>query len=245
MTRLWRTWGVPAAGWLLVLGLFALAPETASAQPSALFPDIYIHRQRPCAANEDPRYQFYRENYFGYFPTCWRRFPDTKRWNCPNPEAPNWEESLRKLPLEVPPSLGMEPETGTEGSPEVGVPGRELDPFARPTPRPDGEPRALPDLPEDDSLFQRRGSTPPAGLERPGTAPDPFAPAPAPEATESGRQPSAALDAAPALAPPSNRFPGIPSARVEGVRDDEARRASRVAPRRGLLSGLRNLGPRR
>jgi hypothetical protein len=67
------------AGWLLALGVLGALPEVASAQPSALLPDLYIHRQRPCTTSEDPRYQYYRENYFGYFPTCWRRFPDSRR----------------------------------------------------------------------------------------------------------------------------------------------------------------------
>jgi hypothetical protein len=150
--------------------LVVVLPEVVSAQANALFPDIYIKRKRECCAHEDPRYSAIREQYFGYFPTCWRRF--APGWGCPSPDAPNWEEALRKLPLEMPQA---------EEAP--------IDPFTDPRGAPDG---ALPELPrEDDSLFPGAPARPtpdvPGAEPRPRTdAPDPFAPG--------GAGPGAALD---------------------------------------------------
>ena len=71
----------------LGLTMSLIAPSLAEAQQSGLFPNIGVRRQRvPCAA-EDPVYKLYRHEYFGYHPTCWRRFP--AGWGCPSPEAPN------------------------------------------------------------------------------------------------------------------------------------------------------------
>jgi hypothetical protein len=237
--------GKGSVGWLLAVGFMTLGSDWAAAQPSALFPDIYIHRQRPCAANEDPRYQYYRENYFGYFPTCWRRFPNSRAWNCPSPEAPNWEEALRQLPLEIPPDFGMEATPG-EGESGMEAPGREPDPFARPAPRSNLDRPELPELPDDDPLFRRPGAEPGADVEPPGTAPDPFR-------RSSTRDPGAAGSPAngvdhepsPVLAPPTGLFPGTPAAHVHASRDEQMQRAARVAPRRGLLGRLLPFSQRR
>ena len=94
-----RMVGVVAA--LIVAGL--ITAQDAAAQ-TLLPPDqTYSRRQRiPCEL-EDPVYAQYRQLYYGYHPTCWRRFPDG--WGCPSPEAPNAAEAFRKLPLQDPPSI--------------------------------------------------------------------------------------------------------------------------------------------
>ena len=95
-------------GWILALGLTMslIAPSLAEAQQGGLFPNIGVRRQRvPCAA-EDPVYKLYRHEYFGYHPTCWRRFP--AGWGCPSPEAPNPAEAFKAFPRDKPPALDSE-----------------------------------------------------------------------------------------------------------------------------------------
>jgi hypothetical protein len=138
----------------LVMGVPALAP----AQQGGLFPLAPIRRERVPCPLEDPVYQLYRHEYFGYHPTCWRRFPPG--WGCPSPEAPNAAESLRERPLEKPPALaplpGEEPET---------MPG------ARETPPAPGAPGTspLPPLPRERSPFDIDTGTP--GAPPPETPP--------------------------------------------------------------------------
>jgi hypothetical protein len=133
--RIGRPWS-----WGLALVVVVLGQATARAQ--GVFPDIYIKRQRPCCAAEDPRYRVIREQYYGYFPTCWRRFPPG--WGCPSPDAPNWEAAKAELPLSP---LEALPGGGEVGEPGVrrggGEPGR-------------GTPPELPPIPDEDSrdLFQ-------------------------------------------------------------------------------------------
>lgn len=91
----------------LVLGV----PALAEAQ---LFPNapIHIRRQRPPCETEPPYFKFVRQQYYGYFPTCWRRWPDNWECPCPNPEKPTpemWAESFRKYPL------GKTEDTGASG----------------------------------------------------------------------------------------------------------------------------------
>lgn len=94
-----RTVGVVAA--LIVAGL--TTAQDAAAQTLLPIDRSYSRRQRiPCEL-EDPVYAQYRQLYYGYHPTCWRRFPDG--WGCPSPEAPNAAEAFRKLPLQEPPSI--------------------------------------------------------------------------------------------------------------------------------------------
>jgi hypothetical protein len=132
-----RTNGPRHGRWVggLVLLAIGLLPEVASAQASALFPNIYVKRHRPCCASEDPRHRVIREQYFGYYPTCWRRF--APGWGCPSADAPDWAAALRKLPLETG-GAGMD--TGAGG----------IDPFAEPGPMPGEE---LPALPEERPVF--------------------------------------------------------------------------------------------
>ncbi len=199
-------------------------PSFASAQANALFPDIYIKRQRPCAGLEDPRYPYIRENYFGYFPTCWRRFPEG--WGCPSADAPNWAAALKERPLDIPEDLVRSEEP--ENTNQVPNPLRD-DPFNR-RPRGTTPPRDLnlPDVPTDEgSLFRPRTQpeTPPAGNDTETDRPTSFTPP---------RSNPLADDAAPPLAPPAASVPSsLPTTSVMPMPDPGM---SQPAPRRGLIS---------
>ena len=45
------------------------------AQQTGLFPLAPIRRQRVPCDREDPTYKIYKQQYFGYHPTCWRHVP--------------------------------------------------------------------------------------------------------------------------------------------------------------------------
>jgi hypothetical protein len=75
----WTRLGSPA--WLAV-GLVILVPALAEAQ---LFPNRTIRREKPNCASEPPFYKQVRRDYFGYYPTCWSRFP--AGWACPCPDT--------------------------------------------------------------------------------------------------------------------------------------------------------------
>ncbi|MFO0953560.1 MAG: hypothetical protein U0835_20885 [Isosphaeraceae bacterium] len=206
-TRRWWSWS--AAGALaLTLG----APGLASAQQGGLFPNAGIRRERVPCENEDPIYRLYRHEYFGYHPTCWRRFPDG--WGCPSPEAPNAAAEFQKLPRDKPPELGPDdmgpgpgpgPDDGDNPNPQPGGGGRGP---ARPAPN------ALPPLPSGDRNpfdLDSRPSTPPAGNPPAGdglpSLPGPGGDTPPPAAapTPSDGAPGAALapvDSQPLLALP-------------------------------------------
>ena len=98
--------------WGITLAL--LAPTLAQAQQTGLFPLSPIRRQRvPCAA-EDPVYRRYRQDYYGYYPTCWRRFPPG--WGCPSPEGPNMKKEYENIPpTPVPPYLLGRGDDSAEG----------------------------------------------------------------------------------------------------------------------------------
>ncbi|GAC1344155.1 MAG: hypothetical protein NVSMB14_08060 [Isosphaeraceae bacterium] len=89
---------MPAA---LALAVVLFAPSFTQAQQ--LFPNapIRVRRQRPSCAEEPPYYKFVRQQYYGYFPTCWRKWPTG--WQCPcgHPEPPDLERALRERPLEL------------------------------------------------------------------------------------------------------------------------------------------------
>jgi hypothetical protein len=67
----WRRLSSPAV-WSVVLTLGVPALVEAQTQ---LFPLAPIQRQRVPCPMEDPVYGQYRQQYFGYFPTCWRYCP--------------------------------------------------------------------------------------------------------------------------------------------------------------------------
>jgi hypothetical protein len=134
------------------------------AQQTGMFPLAPIRRQRVPCSQEDPTYKIYKQQYFGYHPTCWRTFPPG--WGCPSAEAPNKERSYK----EIPPGHATEEDIGEMPLPgqERGAPpgarrpgglelGPERDPFAPETP-----PDRVPDM-----------SPLPRGNTRPGTTPAP------------------------------------------------------------------------
>src|SRR4051794_41752520 len=105
LKRSWRGMRSPAV-W--AIAMVVIAPTVASAQQSGIFPLHPIKRERVPCPMEDPVYGLYRHEYFGYHPTCWRRFPPG--WGCPSPEAPNAAAEVQKRPRDPAPPLGMGPE---------------------------------------------------------------------------------------------------------------------------------------
>ena len=85
---------------LAVLAAVMSLSGLAEAQQSGMFPMHAIRRERTPCANEDPIYKLYRNQYYGYFPTQWRRFPDG--WSLSSPEGPHTAEELKKNPIEGP-----------------------------------------------------------------------------------------------------------------------------------------------
>jgi hypothetical protein len=166
-----------SATWALALVLGV--PALAKAQ---LFPNapIRIRRQRPPCETEPPYFKTVRQQYYGYFPTCWRRWPEPWECPCPNPEKPTPEmfaESFRRLPLQDRlPSLpdeaiggpGANDNFGGAGRPPEGAGGRNAVPPLPPsTPELFNTPDAKPDAarPNDDRGALR---TPPPAAEMPG-----------------------------------------------------------------------------
>ncbi|HMB04675.1 MAG TPA: hypothetical protein VKP69_13155 [Isosphaeraceae bacterium] len=135
------------------LALVVGTPALAQAQQSGLFPLAPIRRERVPCPLEDPVYQLYRHEYFGYHPTCWRRFPPG--WGCPSPEPPNAAESFQRQPLVKPPALAPLP-----GEEPGAMPGGE--PGAGETPPAPGAPGTspLPPLPPARSPFDIDTGTP-------------------------------------------------------------------------------------
>jgi hypothetical protein len=135
---------------------------------------------------EDPVYRLNREQYYGYFPTCWRRFP--QGWGCPSPEAPDVEKAFRDLPLEKPSELA--PIQGEEMGPIPGLPAGEPGAGAEGMPGQPGRPGPgnLPALP--------RGGRSPFEIDEgmpatpPGTSPNPNPNQPIPGPIEPTRPPT-------------------------------------------------------
>ena len=167
LTLSWRRVG---SSFGLTLALLAGLPALAQAQ---LFPNLFIQRQRNECAAEPPFYKQVRRDYFGYYPTCWRTFPEGWACPCPNPELPNRERSFREQPADPKPKLppndmdsdsaapdpDMAPggRSGADGRPGTDptlpkLPGNSRSPFeidSNPTPkRP-----AVPANPENDDPF--------------------------------------------------------------------------------------------
>lgn len=142
-------------GFLLGLAVVLGVPSLASAQ---LFPNLPIRRQRPDCAQENPQYKVIRQEYWGYYPTCWRKFPPGS--GCPSPEAPDWAAAidptkpggLPLIKLDAIPSRKPEPPPLNDRN---GV-DRQGDGVERPGVRPkvDGEMPKLPDEGEDPFLIK-------------------------------------------------------------------------------------------
>ncbi len=122
---------------LVVLTAAVSLSGRVEAQQTGLFPLSPIRRQRVPCNQEDPTYKIYKQQYFGYHPTCWRTFP--AGWGCPSAEAPNRERSFREVPA------GNSPEdTGSDAMPP--------DDRGGPAPAPRRGP-GLPDLPRERDPF--------------------------------------------------------------------------------------------
>ncbi len=130
-TLSWRKAGSSSA---LALSLVVGLPALAQAQ---LFPNMWIQRERTPCPNEPPFYAHIRHNYYGYFPTCWRKFPEGWACPCPNPEIPDAAASFRQRPRDPKPELpppesieggaplgGMAPDLGPGPGPGPGTPRR-------------------------------------------------------------------------------------------------------------------------
>jgi hypothetical protein len=171
-------------GWGLVLGMLTLLvslPELAYAQQTGLFPLSPIRRQRVPCDQQDPIYRTIKQQYYGYHPTCWRRFP--AGWGCPSPEAPDKEKSFKEYPFSAEPVEGPRrfPDEGGVEAPAPtrpavpAIPNLGRDPFEQPTPAPPGNaPGAAPSGP--------RTRPDPFDLDKPDTPP-----AAAPNAPQAGR----------------------------------------------------------
>lgn len=124
-----------------------------------LFPNLPIRRKKNDCDQEAPFYKMIRQNYHGYYPTCWRQFPPGWTCPCPNPAAPNWEASKRDIPLQTDEKfLNLLGGPGADGNEEMDEPGAETPPPRRG--RGNG-----PDLPGGRSPFEMDGPVnPPPNL---------------------------------------------------------------------------------
>lgn len=169
------------AAWALVVVLGV--PALVEAQQSGLFPNAPIRRERVPCPHEDPVYRLYRHEYFGYHPTCWRRFPEG--WGCPSPEAPNVTQAFRDQPRDAPPAIPP----ADEGS---DLPG-DLPGLGYPAEGRDTKPDMLPPPPDDTrSPFDLDAPEParPAGA-------DPVLPEPPPIGVPDRATPGPGASAAP------------------------------------------------
>jgi len=188
---------------IAAVAVSALAPSAVDAQQEQLFPNLWIQRQRVPPSQEKPLYGMYRNRYYGYFPTCWRRFPPG--WGCPSPEVPDWEAEVERNPVDLggfgpgefdgmgagglgpAPDGGAGPAPGEEPLPELPDEGRSLferDPFA---PEPDDQPEPELRQPQEDPFE----SEPPDPFQNPfdDEPLDPFSP----DAPQTSAPPAAPL----------------------------------------------------
>ncbi|CAN5914749.1 hypothetical protein BH23PLA1_BH23PLA1_11270 [soil metagenome] len=165
------------AAWALLLALGV--PAVAEAQ---LFPNLPTRkRQRPDCALEAPVYGQYRHQYYGYHPTCWRKFPPG--WGCPSHEVANWQAELQLSPLQIPDEpaepfdpLDLAPPGAGAGPFDPGGPGQRMpepppldrSPFDLDLDRPAG---GRPDPFERDPVRPPAGGGSPFDLAPPGGAP--------------------------------------------------------------------------
>jgi len=188
-----------SAGWALVAVVGF--PALAEAQHTGLFPlQPAKRRERGNCAQEDPVFKMYRHQFYGYYPTMWRKFPTG--WHMLSPEAPNAAESFRVLPrdksaLETNPDGAGEPEIAPdEGMPAPGRAGGNNN----------NRPNELPPLPSGDRSPFELDNVKPA---------DPGAPAEPPARGNLGAPRASAADAdqgfpamaGPTLSPPAPDAP--------------------------------------
>jgi len=169
-----RRIGAPA--WA-ALGLVVGLPALAEAQ---LLPNRTIKRERTPCVNEPPFNAHVRREFYGYYPTCWTRFPQGWACPCPNPELPNVAASFQKRPLDPqfkPPANELDP-------------GMELDEKDKPAnpdmPAPE---TGLPEVPRNRSIFDLdpRPDATPTSPATPGGPATPAEPGDRPRVPGTGR----------------------------------------------------------
>jgi hypothetical protein len=183
---------------LAALTVIVSLPELARAQQTGLFPLAPIKRQRVPCDQEDPIYKTYKNQYFGYHPTCWRAFPTG--WGCPSPNGPDKEKSFK----EFPPTAGERTDAPMEGEPEEGMGAQ-----------PGGTRPAVPALPPatrspfEDPFDTDKPATPPRN-PRGGQAPLPTPPAGDPFDLDRPDAPAAPRPGQPRPAAPGDASNGPP-----------------------------------
>jgi hypothetical protein len=216
---------------LAVLTVLVSLSGVARAQQSGLFPLHPIRRERVPCSMEDPVYKLYRSQFYGYYPTQWRPFP--QGWNLPSPEGPNTKQALEKQPIEA--SATPSPEGEGEEGPGPAQPDRGTRPAPMPPPENERSPFEM-DRPDGGAAAPGAGApprrTPPRGNPPQGAQPSPFeTPAPdqgnAPDPTNPRiRAPQPNRPAAPGLpntGTPDLAPPGAaPEAPPRTLRNDEA-----------------------
>lgn len=160
LKTVWRRLRSPAA---LAFAMVCGAPMLAEAQQGGLFPLAPIRRERVPCPMEDPIYGMYRHEYFGYFPTCWRQFP--QGWGCPSPEAPDPALAFQKRPRDPRPEIIPEEAPPGETKPQPDQ--REMPDANPPLPLPSGR---TPFQLDDD---KKPGDAPPARPDAPARSPSP------------------------------------------------------------------------
>lgn len=113
-----NSWRRRLGMWLLATVAGVVFAESAQAQQMGLFPLHPIKRKRVPCDQEDPVYRIYKDQYFGYHPTLWRRFPSG--WGAPSPEAPNKEQNYKEIPL-LKPDWATDMEPGAEEGAQPGA----------------------------------------------------------------------------------------------------------------------------
>jgi hypothetical protein len=256
-----RKWASSPAVWAVALVVGAPALVQAQTQ---LFPLAPIQRPRVPCPLEDPVYGMYRQQYWGYFPTCWRAFPPG--WGCPSPESPDvarhfQDRPREKLPVIPPEGQDLMPLPGGPGPGEEQPPGgprgrtapplppAERSPFeidTAPRPAPPGGTTTPPPgggnppvVPPGASLLER-----PQGLPAPGSASNEAA-APVlalPDPTEAGPMPTPPeLSPAPGTARPSDTSNlAVPAPVFETPGPMPAGVPVQAPQRRGPLSSIFN-----
>lgn len=171
----------------LAMAFVAGLPALAEAQ---LIPNLFVRRERTPTAAEPPFYGHVRHEYYGYYPTCWKRFPDGWACPCPNPEAPNTAAAFQRQPRDPKPTIPPEDQELMGDKPDPTLPvvpgagprtpgGRApaVDPFLiPPVPNERRSPFNIDGNPTDPGAAPAGSATKPGGAA-PATA-DPLSPAP-------------------------------------------------------------------
>ncbi len=159
---------------LAVLTFMAMLGAFPTLSWGQLLPNYSLrnHTRTPCP-EESPAIKMYRTEYFGYHPTCWRKFPSG--WGCPNPEAPNSAASFadRKRDRPNPTSDGSGDLPADNGDlPEMPIdqPGSRMQERNTPTlpPIPGGGGRSPFDLDTNPTTPRGPAGNSPRGTGRPG-----------------------------------------------------------------------------